>query len=122
MSAFNRAAFLAILLIAVSNLSALAGEIVLKHNWCVVGPGGHYGVFQYQTGQGPFDAHTALLLGPRNADIPAPLFALIACLVFPFSMFLLLCRGFFTGSLRAANQRLARAELNSGRENRGDTS
>jgi hypothetical protein len=57
------------------------GTIVISYNWSVIGADGHYGVFQYQTGPGLFDAHTAVLLGPRNFDIPLPLFV-VAGLVF----------------------------------------
>ena len=50
-------------------------QITIKHNWSVIGSDGHYGVFQYQTGPGVFDAHTAVTLGPRNFEIPLPMFA-----------------------------------------------
>src|SRR5439155_22077600 len=50
-------------------------EVVIKHNRSVIGPGGHYGVFEYQTGPGMLDAHTAVTLGPKNFEIPLPMFA-----------------------------------------------
>ncbi|HKQ39873.1 MAG TPA: hypothetical protein VJ063_17475 [Verrucomicrobiae bacterium] len=53
-------------------------NIVIQHNWMVAGPGGHYGVLQYQTGPGFFDTHTGLALGPTHFDLPVPIF-LIAC-------------------------------------------
>ena len=50
--------------------------IVIQHNWMVAGPSGHYGVLQYQTGPGVFDAHTGVALGPTHLDVPAPIFVI----------------------------------------------
>ena len=57
-------------------------RISIQHDWSVIGPGGHYGVFQYQTGPGEFDAGTAFMLGPAHFQIPLPIFAIatLACL------------------------------------------
>ncbi len=90
---------LAILVLAASQISSLASgaQIEIKYNWSVIGPGGHYGLFQYTTGPGSFDAHTALLFGARNADIPAPLFAVATCAALPFFMLVLLSRGLYHG-------------------------
>jgi hypothetical protein len=57
-------------------------QIVIEHNWSVIGPGGHYGVLQYQTGPGWFDAQTAVMLGPTNFQIPLPIFAIAALACF----------------------------------------
>jgi hypothetical protein len=53
-------------------------QVVIQNNWSVVGPGGHYGVFQYQTGPGWLDAQTAVMLGPTGFQIPLPIFVIVA--------------------------------------------
>ena len=60
----------------------MSAQVVIEHNWSVIGPGGHYGVFQYQTGPGVLDAETAVTLGPTNFGIPLPIYAIaaLACL------------------------------------------
>lgn len=84
MNASNRVILVGTLLLLLLQASALAScEVVIEHNWSVVGPGGHYGVFQYQTGAGLFDAGTAVLLGPHHFQIPAPLFAILAACGLP---------------------------------------
>jgi hypothetical protein len=95
MNASYRATLLVILLLAMLRVPAIAScQVVIEHNWSVIGPGGHYGVFQYRTGPGPFDADTALLFGPRNADIPLPLYAIMfACAVPVLALLALFCRG-----------------------------
>jgi hypothetical protein len=50
--------------------------IVIQHNWMVAGPGGDYGVLQYQTGPGFFEAHTGVVLGPTHFDLPVPIFVI----------------------------------------------
>ena len=55
--------------------------VVIQHNWTVAGPGGHYGVVEYQTGPGPFDAHAGVLLVPTNFEVSAPLFIVLAAAV-----------------------------------------
>lgn len=78
MITLNRAVLGAAVLL-LSNLQAIAcGKFGTEQNWYISRPGGLYGVFQYHTGPGPFDAHTALLLGSRIVDIPVPLYALMA--------------------------------------------
>ncbi len=52
-------------------------EVVIQHNWSVTGPGGHYGVLQYQTGPGWLDASTAVMLGPTGFQVPLPIFAIL---------------------------------------------
>ena len=53
-------------------------SVVIQHNWMVAGPGGHYGVLQYQTGPGWLDAHTGVVLGSVSFDLPFPIFAIVA--------------------------------------------
>jgi len=50
-------------------------QINIQHDWTVSGPGGYYGLLQYQSGPGLFDAHTGVALGPAHFDLPLPIFA-----------------------------------------------
>src|SRR5258705_10468396 len=106
MSPLNRISVTVVLLLAVAQFAALADSgIVIEHNWSVIGPGGHYGVFQYQTGPGPFDARTVVTLGPRHFQIPAPLFAVLAVGgLLVLGCFALCLRGVFSEP-RASNKR-----------------
>ena len=56
--------------------------VTIEHNWSMIGPGGHYGVFQYHTGPGVLD-ETAVLIGPAHFQIPLPLFAIavLTCVI-----------------------------------------
>jgi hypothetical protein len=92
MKVANRVVLLGIALLVSLPAPALAScEIVIEHNWSVVGPGGHYGIFQYQTGPRPFNASTAVLLGPHHFQIPAPLFAILAGCGLPVLGIIALC-------------------------------
>jgi hypothetical protein len=51
-------------------------QINIQHNWMVSGPGGYYGLLQYQSGPGVLDAHTGIALGPVHFDVPLPIFAI----------------------------------------------
>lgn len=99
MNVIKRVVPVGIMLLMLLPASALAScEIVIEYNWTVVGPGGHYGVLQYQTGPGPFDARTAVLLGPQSFQIPMPLFVVLAaCVVAVLSAFVLYLRGVGSG-------------------------
>jgi len=44
--------------------------VTIEHNWSMIGPGGHYGVFQYHTGPGVLDVQTAVLIGPHIFRFP----------------------------------------------------
>jgi hypothetical protein len=104
MAALNRS-FLCGVLLALSHLPALAScQVVIKHSWSIKRPEGFYGVFQYQTGPGPFDAHTAVLLGPRNFDIPVPLYALMVAGGIPvLALSAMLLRGISTRGSQPTN-------------------
>jgi len=52
-------------------------QVVIQHDWSVVGLGGHVGVFQYQTGSGVMDAGTAIMLGSMHFTIPLPMLAIV---------------------------------------------
>src|SRR5438045_3251966 len=94
MSALTRNFMLAVLLVTALELPAHADiQVIIEHNWCIVGPGGSYGLLQCQTGPGPFDAHTALLFGPYNAEFPVPAFLLIVCGIAVLFPLLLISRG-----------------------------
>jgi hypothetical protein len=56
-------------------------EVVMQHNWSTTVAGERFGWFQYQSGPGHLDAHSALLLRHVHLDLPVPLFALaLLCL------------------------------------------
>ena len=67
-------------------------SIVIQHNCSVIGPDGHYGVFQYQTGPGVLDAGTAFMLGPTHFQIPLPIFAIATLACVAIVLFLLCIR------------------------------
>ncbi|HZR21521.1 MAG TPA: hypothetical protein VFE51_29840 [Verrucomicrobiae bacterium] len=108
MSIATRTTLLGILVLVTSQAPASATlQVVIKHNWCVAGPGGHYGVFQFQTGPGPFDAHTALLFGARHAEIPLPLFVIIFAVAVPaVALVALFCQSILSEDSSAANRRM----------------
>lgn len=103
MSASKPTTFAVILVLMLSRLAASAFTVVIEHSWSVVGPGGRYGFFQYPTGPGPFDAHTVLMLGHRSADIPIPLYMVVACVVVAFGVAALFARGLLLGGPKATN-------------------
>jgi hypothetical protein len=53
-------------------------QIVIEHNWMIAGPGGHYGLLQFQSGPGWLEANTGVSLGPVSFNIPLPIFAVVA--------------------------------------------
>ncbi len=53
-------------------------QISIEHNWMVEGPGGYYGLLQYQTGSRWLDSNTGIMLGPFTIDIPLPVFEIVA--------------------------------------------
>jgi hypothetical protein len=96
MSLSNRIILLGSLILMVLRVPALAScQVVVEHDWSVAGPGGYYGCIQYQTGPGPFDARTAVLLGPHHFQIPAPLFAILTV----FTVVLLAVLAFYVRAL-----------------------
>jgi hypothetical protein len=50
--------------------------VVIQHNWMVAGPGGYYGLLQYQTGPGLLDAHTGIAFGSSHFDLSVPIFVI----------------------------------------------